>query len=147
MRDHVIRVDNEDALAKLANARRWPITKPGHRLALTLPQEPALRAWWEARLNRAYSDCGCGAGAIVALVSTVLFVAAVRLGLLLERQPTSTHVWASCAVFVGSAILGKAAGRFRAQQEFRRVVSEFRNALSRAADAMTSPRHTGIELQ
>ncbi len=94
---------------------------------------------WEARLNRAWMDCGCRVGEAAAMVAIGAYVAGAFAGLTPAVSSNWGHLaWGLAAAILGAAV-GKIVGRARTLGRFRRAVLELRAFLAADSRQVASP--------
>ena len=82
---------------------------------------PAARAEkWESRLNAAYHDCGCAAGAVAAIGTLVLGIAYFYMQPGGLRSASAYEYFTLFLLFIFSTGLGKVVGLILAQRRLRR---------------------------
>jgi len=114
-------IDCPQALDDLRRALRRPVLPP-----VRVILDPAFvegGAAMEGRLNALYSDCGCGAGSLAALLAAVAYGSRL---LAAERPVRPRDGLHGLAVLSGAAMAGKAAGLVRSRAALLRLTASLR---------------------
>jgi hypothetical protein len=136
-------IDSEDTLLSLTAARAFVFRLHGGELALNFPAAAETRQYWQRRLNRSYSDCGCGVGAMVTLGSIAAYLAFLAMHTQTGSSAPHIKVLVGFGIAAVSAVAGKFLGLFLACKKFRAEVDAFLRDLRQSNIALDSSREQG----
>ena len=118
------RIASVEELAALSQVRLILSLAPKAPLALALPELSRADArLWEMRLNREWTDCGCRAGEVAAMLAIAAYVLAAAIGVVPIAASTWGHIGLATLTALVAAAVGKIVGRGRNLARFRRQVT------------------------